>query len=227
MAPKKAAKKAEKKAKASKPDLTKVTKLKLSSAYGKLAEDPVKDEEKKDAETEEEKGLGGPRISKGSSSGEYGTPKEFMRACEKKFGRIVFDLAANASNTRVPDNFFDEAKDSLVQDWVALYLLFHGYFWLNPPFGNIGLWATKCAASASGLKDGILFLVPSSTGAKWFRDNIFKKADVYFLYGRITFEGQTTPYPKDCMLVHFHANQTGLIEMWDWRKDSIEEQAAA
>jgi phage N-6-adenine-methyltransferase len=178
-------------------------------------------EAKKEQPEEEPKGPGGPRITKGSSSGDYATPKEFIKACEKKFFPLVYDLAASEKNARTA-KFFTIVDDALKHDWVALAERHGVGFWLNPPFANIGPWAEKCLLSSKGAE--ILFLVPSSTGAKWFRNNCFKKADVYFLDGRLTFEGQTTPYPKDCVLVHFHPKQSGLLEIWDWRKELVEEE---
>lgn len=49
---------------------------------------------------------GGARISTGSGSKQdYGTPVEFLTAVEKRFGRIVVDLAAHRGNNKHPRYF--------------------------------------------------------------------------------------------------------------------------
>lgn len=179
---------------------------------------------KKSKEAEKEEGPGGPRISKGANKGEYGSDPNFLKAIEKKFGPIAFDLAANSRNA-VCDHFFSKAEDSLKQDWAAL----EGVLYLNPPFSNIKPWVEKCKAEGDRGAN-IFFLVPASVGAKWYRANIHKKATVYFLDGRLIFKGQKTPYPKDCMLVHFHKEPAGgypAPDIWEWRKELKEEEAAA
>lgn len=43
--------------------------------------------------------MSGPRVSSGTDSRQdFGTPAEYLRAVEKRFGPIVFDLAAHAGN---------------------------------------------------------------------------------------------------------------------------------
>ena len=177
------------------------------------------------------KGPGGPRITKGKSEGDYATPDNFLQAVQKKFGPIVYDLAASAQNA-VCERFFTIEDDAFKQDWAAISMKYpHGHegtkigrggiLWLNPPFSFIAPWASR-SLDEGKLGAEELFLVPASVGAKWFRDFVFRQADVYYLYGRLTFRGQTTPYPKDCMLVHFHPESLGVPyseQIWDWRKE--------
>jgi hypothetical protein len=45
--------------------------------------------------------MSGPRVSTGEDSKQdYGTPREFLDACEKRFGPIIFDLAAHRGNKK-------------------------------------------------------------------------------------------------------------------------------
>jgi phage N-6-adenine-methyltransferase len=183
------------------------------------------------------KGPGGPRITKGKSDGTYGTPDDFIAAVMKKFGSIVWDLAADKRNAVVKE-FFSKEDDAFKQDWAAVSKKYAndigrpGLLWLNPPFANIGPWA-RMALEESKKGAEIAFLVPASVGAKWFRDYCFRQADVYFLYGRLKFKGEPTVYPKDCMLVHFHPSWGGMEfkeDIWDWRKElepETEEDKAA
>lgn len=156
----------------------------------------------------------GPSINKGQSNQDYGTPIPFIQAVEKRFGPISFDLAASEENKKSP-LFFGVIRNSLTQPWHRI----QGNLWLNPPFSSITPWAKKCAEeSIKGAR--ILFLVPSSTGANWFRDWVWGHAEVYFLNGRLTFEGCSDPYPKDLILAHYHIGPFGLCPyIWDWKKD--------
>jgi len=148
----------------------------------------------------------------GQSKQDYGTPANLMRAVALKFGTPAWDLAASVENAKA-ENFLTAAQDSLTADWRSL----PGLKWLNPPFGNIAPWAEKCARGGQ-----ILLLTPASVGANWFRDHVHLKAFIYFLNGRLTFEGCRDPYPKDCMLSAFGFGRTGY-DVWDWRKEATPE----
>lgn len=155
----------------------------------------------------------------GSSRQDYGTPAEFMRAVALKFGQPAWDLAASAENAKAP-NWIGADRDSLIQDWFRL----PGLLWLNPPFARIEPWARKCVEE-SRLGARILLLTPASVGSDWHKDHVHGKAFVYFLNGRITFDG-TPPnprtgridqYPKDCMVSAFGFGRTGF-DVWNWRE---------
>ncbi len=91
----------------------------------------------------------------------------------------------------------------------------HSLCFLNPPFADIAPWVSKCRFESL---DGahILFLVPASVGSDWFARDVWQRADVYFLTGRLSFDGKA-PYPKDCMLIHYHPQTNGSCQLWDWR----------
>jgi hypothetical protein len=97
--------------------------------------------------------------------------------------------------------------------------------WLNPPFIKAYAFAEKCAAEAPKLVQDskILLLVPASVGSNWYRDHVHRQADVLFLNGRISFDNNNN-FGKDCMLCVFHAKQTGLIDVWNWRLDQVNSQ---
>jgi hypothetical protein len=136
------------------------------------------------------------------------------------------------------------ALDSFEQDWSALSQRYPapdggpGLGWLNPEFGNIDPWSEKSALEAARGAN-VVKLTPLSLGSNWWRDRCAGVADTYVLTGaelppgkrrrdagsggssRITFVGSTTPYPKDCMISHYHPGATGAIYLWDWRSDRI------
>lgn len=152
----------------------------------------------------------GPSMNKGRSKQDYGTPREFLDAVEKRFGSIRHDLAASAENA-VCENYYDQHRDAFAHDWRTL----RGLLWLNPPFANIAPWAEKCAAEASPMTR-IVMLVPASIGSNWFAEHANKKAIVLGLSPRITFVGTANPYPKDLMLLCYGFGASGF-DVWRWK----------
>lgn len=144
---------------------------------------------------------------------DYGTPWEFIRAVEAKWGPIVCDLAAHAGNAKAP-LYYDESRNSLSVSWAREHPT--GNLWLNPPFSHIEPWA-ESAAYAATRRDGlILMLTPASIGTDWFRHRVHGNARVLGISPRITFEGAKDPYPKDLMLSIF-GKATGGFDVWRWR----------
>ena len=155
----------------------------------------------------------GPTISRGTSRQDWETPTELIEAVEARFGRITFDLAAEGDNAKHASHF-KPADNALVQPWPR-----SGLCWLNPPFANIGPWASKCREEAAK-GSRIAFLTPAAVGSNWFRDHVFGRALVVFLNGRITFVGAEQGYPKDCMISIFDARLPPAFDTWAWR-DSL------
>lgn len=177
---------------------------------------------------------GGPTINRGKGNNNAATPWEFIFPVEAKFGKLDWDLAASALNTKT-DKFLTESINALVQSWHELGpgtpLL-----WLNPPYFNITPWVRKCAAEVQ-LGARVLLLVPASVGANWYWDWVVPYADVYSV-GRMVFDdcydkhGEliTTPYPKDLILCHYdwspdrclrtgamNTAEAGSLYRWGWQ----------
>src|SRR5687768_9966490 len=114
----------------------------------------------------------GPTIRRGQSKQDVQTDPEFMRAVNRRFGALSFDLAASFDN-RQHDNYFSKEQDSLVQQWHKI----PGYLWLNPEFDDIEPWARKCAEE-SKLGASILLLTPASVGSNWFAKWVIPNAYV-------------------------------------------------
>lgn len=109
------------------------------------------------------------------------------------------------------------ALDALVQDWEKH--LAGGLGWLNCEFGDCGIWARKCMNEGQRGAETTL-LTPAQIGSDWCRDNVCGHADIYFLNGRLCFDG-VNPFPKDCMVSHYGPRSTGSMYLWDWRRDRI------
>ncbi|HEX4334742.1 MAG TPA: DNA N-6-adenine-methyltransferase [Polyangiaceae bacterium] len=156
----------------------------------------------------------GASLNRGGSKQTRRTPRIFLDACEARFGKITFDLAAHSRNCVVP-RFFSKKQDSLRQNWSKLA---GEVCWLNPPFADIPSWAKKCAltvAATPGLK--ILFLVPASVGSEWFYHHVYAQALVLPLRQRIVFVGETHGFPKDLMLIAYGVGETGF-QPWRWKQ---------
>jgi phage N-6-adenine-methyltransferase len=155
----------------------------------------------------------GASFARGSSRQDYATPRDFISAVERRFGPLSVDLAASSENTKAPI-YLTVGQDSLSADWTRHF----GNLWLNPPFANIAPWAAKCAAPHTPrFFRRILFLVPASVGANWFADHVAPHARIYFLVGRLCFDGRA-PFPKDCCLA-VYGEPVG-VEWWRWRLDA-------
>jgi phage N-6-adenine-methyltransferase len=158
-----------------------------------------------------------------TSKQDYGTPTVFTDAVQKRFGKIVFDLAAhNDGSNAVVDRWYGPRDNSLEQRWHRISK--RGLLWLNPPFERIDLWVKKCAAEAA-LGARIALLIPASIDAVWFREHVLGKAMVLGLSPRITFVGETHPYPKPMMLVVYDSGMHGF-DQWRWKPTRKEAQEA-
>lgn len=128
---------------------------------------------------------------------------------QDRFGRMMFDLAADKDNSKCGSCFFSIEDDSLSQKWRG-----YGNLWLNPPYADIGPWAEKCAvASAAGAK--IFMLVPASVGSNWYMDFVEPYAYVLALNPRLSFDGKNA-YPKDVILACYLHGLTGF-KTWRWK----------
>jgi phage N-6-adenine-methyltransferase len=156
-----------------------------------------------------------PAQQPGNSKQDYATPREFLDAVERRFGPIRFDLAAHHGN-HVVENYYGpgspKGEDSFKQNWSLL----GGVLWLNPEFADIAPWAEKCKTDgAAGAR--VKMLVPASVGSDWFREHVHHRALVLALSPRLTFVGETDPYPKDLMLCAFGPWIAPGFDCWRWK----------
>lgn len=151
----------------------------------------------------------GASMNRGRSKQDYQTPREFIDAVERRFGKLSYDLAASKENAVCPE-YYDEESNALGRDWHAL----SGNLWCNPPFGAIAPWARK-AATEAGPCSRVLLLVPASVGSHWFADHVLPHAMVYALSPRLSFDGKNA-FPKDLILAAYGFGVSGFA-VWRWR----------
>lgn len=150
---------------------------------------------------------------------DYGTPAAFIAAVQHRLGIDAFacDFAADVTNAKAA-RFFTLADDALQVPHWERYLEHGAWGWLNPPYTDIGGWATKCRETGAA-GGSLAFLVPASVGANWFRDDVDRHARVLFLNGRLAFipDQPTWLYPKDCLLALYGPTVIPGAEVWTWR----------
>lgn len=172
-----------------------------------------------------------PRQKPGRSEQTVVTPMAFVERVERWLGtRFEWDLAADASNCILrrrshisgnlegPVSWFGPgsptAEDALSAEmrWPRI-----GWLWCNPPFSDLALWVEKARDERwHGAKTAML--VPASTGANWWLNHVDGTAEILLLNGRITFDGHTSPYPKDLALLLYAPDRWPGYHVWDWRR---------
>ncbi len=143
------------------------------------------------------------------------TPWEFIYAVQRKFGQIGWDLAASAKACKAVDPFsyFDEAQDSLTQNWNACGA--HERTWLNPPFRNMRPWLKKAAACR--VSSGPLVIMQASVCTELFDAFVRPRAMVYELMPRVW------PEVRDVILCDYREIPTLLPgggrerRVWRWK----------
>ncbi len=160
-----------------------------------------------------------PKQKPGRSVQTYATPAEFLIAVKRKLGidAFVWDLAADRTNACAL-KFWTPEDNSLLSPWAIADP--GEWCWLNPPYDDIGPWVQRAVEQQAR----VAVLVPASVGANWWRDWVQDKARVLLLNGRITFVGETDPYPKDCVLLLYGPEQVPGSEVWSWMNDLTPEE---
>lgn len=159
-----------------------------------------------------------PAQKPGRSIQSYGTPPDFLRALKRALGISSFsvDLAADEKNA-VADRFYTADMDSLNQSWDT-----DGrWAYCNPPFGHILPWVHKAYTERLQNNARVAMLLPASVGSNWWRDWVHDKCRVWFLNRRLTFVGQTDPYPKDCAILLYSRYLNPGYHCWDWMNDDL------
>lgn len=163
----------------------------------------------------------------GRSRQDYATPRAFLDAVERRFGRIHWDLAAHRGNETTgrgcfygPGSPHGGSEDSLQIPWTQygprLPSGDAALQWLNPPYAHIEPWVAKASAEAD-IGARIAVLVPAAVGSNWFRRHVHHRAAVLALSPRLTFVGCRDTYPKDLMLCLYGLGFAPGFDVWRWR----------
>ena len=75
------------------------------------------------------------------------------------------------------------------------------FFFCNPPYSQIELWARKCYLENYINNCTIVMLVPARTDTKWFHNYVYGKSEIRFIKGRLHFNNSKNSAPFPSMLV--------------------------
>lgn len=125
-----------------------------------------------------------------SKSVEWGTPQNLFDFFNQRF-QFTLDVCAAPENAKC-EKFFTRFENGLSKSWVGERC------WMNPPYGKtIGDWVHKamCEAEKGALVVGLL---PARVDTQWWHLCVKRYADVYFIQGRLRFEGanNSAPFPS-------------------------------
>ena len=140
------------------------------------------------------------------------TPWELIHACEARWGKFTYDLAAldDGSNAKAP-LWIGPTEDSLKVAWHKL----GGLLWLNPEFGDIRPWAEKWKnESRLGAKG--MMLTPAAVSTEWYANHVHGNARIVAIRPRVKFIGHEQGFPKDLILSLWNLGPPGF-EIWRWQ----------
>lgn len=137
---------------------------------------------------------------------DWATPQDLFDKVNAIFD-FKIDLAARADNTKCPvwigETDGADGKGLLTED-IRTLLDRKGVYpwewaWCNPPYGPNG-----CGKIMEAILrvSNTVSLIPAPVGAKWFLEQVWKKADtIVFFHGRLKFEGAPGKAMFDSVLV--------------------------
>lgn len=119
------------------------------------------------------------------------TPQAFFDKINSIF-RLDLDVCALPDNAKC-ERYYTPEQDGLKQEW-------RGGVWCNPPYGReITDWVRKaCEEIEKPYCNCIVMLLPARTDTFWFQNFVLNKAFLYFIDGRLSFNGQehNAPFPS-------------------------------
>jgi phage N-6-adenine-methyltransferase len=153
-----------------------------------------------------------------SKSTDWATPAHIFTALNDEF-QFDMDASASLENNQCPC-YLDKELDALsVWSWqTPIYVKDQNgnsvhpaaprrSIFLNPPWGrSIGKWLKKAyeeSRPSLGLGPTIVCLIPACTDTRWWKDYVWKAAEIRLITGRPHFiraDGHTGPSPKGACL---------------------------
>jgi hypothetical protein len=157
----------------------------------------------------------------------YQTPPELFDALWNAFNvEIAWDLAANEKNSAASHSYYGpgskHGEDSLKEPWQNGVSCVDGseWMWLNPPYKNVSPWMKKCR-DESRLGARIVTLTLACPGTKWYQKFVRGNALALTLTNRVTFVGESAPYPRELMICLWCNGLSGE-GYWDWKKSLMQ-----
>lgn len=143
-----------------------------------------------------------------SKTDDWSTPAGFFEALNRTF-QFQTDVCATASNAKC-QRYFTPEQNGLAQEW-------SGVCWMNPPYGRgIEDWVRKASLSARRNKATVVCLLPARTDTQWWQ-TFCKDAEVYFVPGRLKFNGGKGRAPFPSAVVVFRPQVAWAFQYQDMR----------
>ena len=138
---------------------------------------------------------------------EWRTPLDLFDKLNSKYH---FDLGpCSTDENALCKKHFTKEQDGLQQSWAG-----HHVF-VNPPYGNVILWAQKCYFESRKNPGTIcVLLVPSRTDTKWFHEYVYHKARLEFIRGRLFFGNAKNHAPFPSMLAIYGEDTNEEVRTW-------------
>jgi hypothetical protein len=122
-----------------------------------------------------------------SGSDKWATPPALLRHLEHRFGGPFYDPC--------PIEWKPGDEDGLALEWKERNFV-------NPPYSEIAKWAEKSLKEYE--KDKlVLFLCPARTDTKYFHKYLIRAPVIYFIEGRLRFNGSKNSAPFPSMIAAF------------------------
>ncbi len=156
-----------------------------------------------------------------SKSTDWATPDHIFEELNKEF-QFDMDASASLENNKCPCYLDLEINALSVWSWQSPVFVkdrdgnsIHPAaprrsIFLNPPWGRaIGKWLQRAyseSRNSLGMAPTIVCLIPACTDTRWWRDFVWKAAEVRLITGRPHFiraDGHTGPSPKGACIAIF------------------------
>ena len=134
-----------------------------------------------------------------SQKDSWATPQDFFDKLNKQF-HFDIDVCASKDNAKCK-KYFTIKDDGLSQEW-------RGVCWMNPPYGReISKWIKKAYESSKENNTIVVCLVPSRTDTKWWHNYVMKSSLIWFIKGRLKFNGHKNSAPFPSAVIIFNGEK--------------------
>lgn len=127
---------------------------------------------------------------------DYETPWWLFELLDAEF-QFTVDAAAHSRNAKL-ERYWTEEIDGLQQDWTDETI------YINPPFAVADLrrWTERAHNASREPGTKVVMLVPVKSDQDWWGDFAIR-AEIRFIIGRVTFEGEKGTFPGPCAVLVF------------------------
>jgi site-specific DNA-methyltransferase (adenine-specific) len=128
-------------------------------------------------------------------SDNWETPQDFYDGLNKEY-HFTLDPCAIKENAKCP-KFYTIEDDGLIQNWKDEIVF------VNPPYGDISSWVSKCYYEYTLYNATVILLIPARTDTKYFQEYCLRCTSLGFVEGRLTFGNCESPAPFPSVIVVF------------------------